>query len=203
MKLRIPLRLARQELDVDGLAGSRGLSDHVHRVIRYNDDIRRRQHAHIRVLAGSAPKDVRDTTDGVREGRERLRSRSARRRYKQRSMLLSNQASDRSPEFGSIGRRKPEAFAIAAEQHRKARMRQMGKSRSVFFRGLGQSLRRHPVYGAERRDYVWRAESVVSRRSDEIKPMSRYFRVLNMNGEGARKLLEGKSYTTRAVPLRA
>lgn len=114
MKPRIPLRLARQELDVDGLAGSRGLSDHVHRVIRYNDDIRRRQHAHIRVLAGSAPKDVRDTTDGVREGRERLRSRSARRRYKQRAMLLSNQVSDRSPKFGSIGGRKPEAFAIAA-----------------------------------------------------------------------------------------
>ena len=106
-------------------------------------------------------------------------------------MLLSNQVGDRSPKFGSIGRRKPEAFAIAAEQHRKARMRQMGKSRSEFFRGLSQSLQRHPVYGAERRDYVWRAESVVSRRSDEIKPMSRYFRVLNMDGEGARKLLEG------------
>ena len=61
----------RQELDVDGLAGSRDLSDYVHRVIRYNDDITRREHAHIRVLTGSAPQDVGDTTDGVREGRER------------------------------------------------------------------------------------------------------------------------------------
>ena len=65
----------------------------------------------------------------------------------------------------------------------------MGKSRSEFFRGLGQSLRRHSVYRAECRDYVRRPEIVVSRRSDEIKPMSRHFRVLNMNGEGARKLI--------------
>jgi hypothetical protein len=48
-------------------------------------------------------------------------------------MLLSNQVSDRSSKFGCIGGRKPEAFAIAAEQYRKARMRQMGKSRSEFF----------------------------------------------------------------------
>src|SRR3984893_14160199 len=78
MKLRIPLRLARQELDVDGLAGSSGLSDHVHGVVGYDDDIRPRQHSQIGVLTGSAPKDVRDATDGFREGRKRLWSRSAR-----------------------------------------------------------------------------------------------------------------------------
>src|ERR1700680_4400115 len=100
-------------------------------------------------------------------------------------MLSSNQVSDRGPKIGPIGRRKSEAFAIAAEQHRKARMRQDGKSRCEFFRCLGQSLRRHPVDRAECRDYVWRGEIVVSGRSDEIKPMSRCFRVLNMDGKGS------------------
>ncbi len=170
--------------DEHRLAGAGRLGGHVGRVLGDQDVVGAGEEGEVGVVAFALPDDPGQVFEARGQQGSRLGRRAARKGHQQRAAVLFEGQLDLLGDLRRPFRRQVEGLGPAADQHRRAWMRQGVDRRGEARVFVGQLLRRHPMRRADDRDDVVALQPVMVGRHDQIEQAGRRAGVLDLNHEG-------------------